>query len=173
MAVETIIYDFIPDTIVGSVWIAVTKDGLIAVDFDLTEPEFVNRISETFQIQCDNNKSLVTPFTDRINAYLDGEITDLDLEVDLSRKTAFQRKVLLEVKGIPYGQTITYAELAKRIGDPKALRAVGQALRWNPVPIVVPCHRVLHSNGTLGGYGGMVGRKRKIELLKLEGVILT
>ena len=173
MAVKTIAYDFIPDTIVGVVWTAVAKDGLIAVDFDLSELEFVKGLRESYRVHFGDDKSLVTPFTDQINAYLKGEIISLDLEVDLTKSTQFQRKVLLEVKEIPYGQTITYAELAKRIGDPKAVRAVGQALRWNPVPIAVPCHRVLHSDGTLGGYGGTVGRRRKIELLKLEGVILT
>jgi O-6-methylguanine DNA methyltransferase len=173
MAVKTITYDFIPNTIVGSVWAAATKDGLIAVDFDLTEIEFVKGIRESLRVVFDDDKSQVAPFTDQIRAYLDGEIINLDLDVDLTKNTAFQRKVLLEVREIPYGQTITYAELAKRIGDSKALRAVGQALRRNPVPIAVPCHRVLHSDGTLGGYGGTVGRKRKIQLLKLEGVILT
>lgn len=173
MVVKTIAYDFIPNTIVGSVWMAATKDGLIVVNFDLTELEFVKGIREPFRVHFSDDKSLVTPFTDDINAYLEGEITDLDLAVDLSTSTPFQRKVLLEVREIPYGQTITYADLAKRVGDPKALRAVGQALRWNPVPIAVPCHRVLHSDGTLGGYGGTVGRRRKIELLKLEGVILA
>jgi O-6-methylguanine DNA methyltransferase len=173
MSVNTITYDFIPNTIVGSVWAAATKDGLIAVDFDLTEIEFVKGIRESLRVVFDDDKSQVAPFTDQIRAYLDGEVKNLDLDVDISKNTAFQRKVLLEVKEIPFGQTITYAELAKRIGDSKALRAVGQALRRNPVPIAVPCHRVLHSDGTLGGYGGTVGRKRKIELLKLEGVILT
>jgi O-6-methylguanine DNA methyltransferase len=173
MVVKTIAYDFILDTIVGSVWMAATKDGLVTVEFDLTELDFVKGLREPFRVHFSNNKSLVAPFTEQIRAYLEGEITNLNLEIDLSKSSDFQRKVLFEVKEIPYGQTITYAELAKRIGDPKALRAVGQALRWNPVPIAVPCHRVLHSNGTLGGYGGAVGRKRKIALLKLEGVILT
>lgn len=173
MAVKTITYDIIPNTIVGSVWVAATKDGLIAVDFDLTEIEFVKGIRESLRVVFGDDKSRVAPFTNQIHAYLDGEINNLDLDVDLSKNTVFQRKVLLEVREIPYGQTITYTELAKRIGDSKALRAVGQALRRNPVPIAVPCHRVLHSDGTLGGYGGTVGRKRKIQLLKLEGAILT
>jgi len=173
MAVKTITYDFIPDTIVGLVWVAVSTDGLITVDFDITELEFVKGMREPFRVHFSNDKRLVEPFTQQIKAYLKGEINDLDLTVDLSKSSDFQRKVLLKVKEIPYGQTITYAELARRIGDPKAFRAVGQALRRNPVPIGIPCHRVLNSDGTLGGYGGVVGSKRKIKLLKLEGVILT
>jgi methylated-DNA-[protein]-cysteine S-methyltransferase len=173
MVAKIVAYDFIPDTIIGSVWIAATKDGLLAVDFDLTELEFVKKIREPFRVHFNDEKHLVTPFTNQINAYLQKEIIDLDVEVDLSKCSDFQRKVLLEVKEIPYGQAITYAELARRVGDPKAFRAVGQALRRNPVPIAVPCHRVLHSDGTLGGYGGVMGSKRKIKLLKLEGVILT
>ncbi|MBN2503327.1 MAG: MGMT family protein, partial [Anaerolineales bacterium] len=71
------------------------------------------------------------------------------------------------------GQVATYSEIAKTIGKPKASRAVGQALRRNPIPIVIPCHRVIASDGTLGGYAGVMGDKRKIKLLKLEGVMLA
>ena len=173
MSVKIITYDFIPDTIVGSVWMAATKKGLIFIDFDLTEIEFVKGIRESYRVNFDDDKSKMKAYTNKINTYLDGEITNLDLDVDLSTNTLFQRKVLQTVKEIPYGHTITYGELAKRIGDPNAMRAVGQVLRRNPVPIAIPCHRVLNSDGTLGGYGGIMGSQRKIELLKLEGVILA
>jgi methylated-DNA-[protein]-cysteine S-methyltransferase len=78
--------------------------------------------------------------------------------------------VLEETRRVPRGQVSTYAEIARRIGNPKAVRAVGQALRRNPIPIVVPCHRVVASDGTLGGYGGNLRDQRKLDLLKLEGV---
>jgi len=173
MSVKVITYDFIPQSIIGSVWMAATKKGLISVDFDRTEIGFIKGICESFRVHFDEDKGNINSFSEKITAYLEGNLTELDLVVDLSNRTAFQQKVLIEVKKIPFGQTITYGDLAKRIGDSKALRAVGQALRRNPVPIAVPCHRVLHSDGTLGGYGGVMGSERKIELLKLEGVILA
>ncbi len=97
----------------------------------------------------------------------------MELSVDLSSITPFQRSVLKETSNIPRGQVATYAEIAKRIGKPKAVRAVGQALRRNPIPIAVPCHRVIASDGTLGGYAGKLGDKRKVALLRLEGVVFA
>ena len=173
MAVKKVWYDLIPDTIIGSVWLAITKAGIITIDFDLSELEFVKRIRKTRRISFTEDKRPVQSYNDQIKAYLDAEITDLDLSVDLSGCTPFQRKVLLVVKDIPFGQLVTYSELAKQVDEPNAFRAVGQVLRRNPVPIAVPCHRVVHSDGTLGGYGGAIGSKRKIKLLKLEGAILT
>jgi methylated-DNA-[protein]-cysteine S-methyltransferase len=86
--------------------------------------------------------------------------------------TTFQRKVLLTVAEVPRGEFTTYAELAKRIGQPKAARAVGQALGSNPMPLVLPCHRVLASDGSMGGYSGRGGVKTKEKLLRLEGARL-
>jgi methylated-DNA-[protein]-cysteine S-methyltransferase len=81
--------------------------------------------------------------------------------------------VLNAARQVPRGQVATYGEIAERIGKPRAFRAVGQALRNNPIPIVIPCHRVINADGTLGGYGGKVGSQRKIQLLQLEGAILA
>jgi methylated-DNA-[protein]-cysteine S-methyltransferase len=82
--------------------------------------------------------------------------------------TPFQLRVWAELERIPYGETISYGELARRLGDPKAVRAVGRANGANPIPIVVPCHRVIGADGSLTGYGGGLGVKRR--LLELEGV---
>jgi O-6-methylguanine DNA methyltransferase len=173
MSVKKVCYALIPETIIGSVWLAASNVGLITIDFDLSELEFVKRIRKSLRIQFDEDKNLINPCLVQIKAYLEAEITDLEVAVDLSGCTPFQRKVLLAVQGIPFGQMVTYSELAKQVGDPNAFRAVGQALRRNPVPIAIPCHRVVHSDGTLGGYGGAIGSERKIKLLKLEGSILT
>ena len=173
MAGKKIYYDHIPGTIIGLVWLAASKKGVITIDFDLSELEFVKRIRKSLRVQFVEDKDLINPYLNQIKAYLEAEMTNLEVSVDLSSCTPFQRKVLLAAKDIPFGQMVTYAELAKQVGDPNASRAVGQALRRNPVPIAVPCHRVVHSDGTLGGYGGAIGRKRKIQLLKLEGTILT
>ena len=85
--------------------------------------------------------------------------------------TPFQQKVWIELTKIPKGKTITYKELAKRVGEPLAVRAVGNAVGKNPLLETIPCHRVIRSDGKLGGYSGKGGVKRKLELLKKEGAI--
>ena len=101
----------------------------------------------------------------QLEEYFAGERTDFDLQMELDG-TRFQREVWTELTRIPYGETISYGELARRVGRPNGPRAVGQANGRNPIPIIVPCHRVLASNG-IGGYGG--GLKVKRALLALEG----
>ena len=101
----------------------------------------------------------------QLDAYFDGELTDFDLPLALDG-SPFQRTVWAGLQDIPYGQTISYGELARRIGQPSASRAVGLANGRNPVSIVVPCHRVIGANGSLTGYGGGMDRKRF--LLALE-----
>lgn len=102
---------------------------------------------------------------EQLTAYFDGALTSFDLPVELSG-TPFQRSVWQALRSIPYGSTISYGDLARRIGQPSASRAVGLANGRNPVSIVVPCHRVIGANGSLTGYGGGVERKRF--LLDLE-----
>jgi len=94
-----------------------------------------------------------------------------DFELTLApRGTAFQQRVWQELQAIPYGATVSYAELAERVGNPGAYRAVGRANGTNPIPVVIPCHRVINVGGALGGYGGGLPVKRA--LLELEGVLL-
>jgi methylated-DNA-[protein]-cysteine S-methyltransferase len=102
----------------------------------------------------------------QLEEYFAGERTSFDLPMELDG-TEFQRQVWTELTRIPYGETISYGELARRVGRPNGPRAVGQANGRNPIPIIVPCHRVLASNG-IGGYGG--GLKVKRALLSVEGV---
>jgi len=102
----------------------------------------------------------------QLQEYFAGERTDFDLRMELDG-TPFQREVWAELSRIPYGETISYGELARRVGRPKGPRAVGQANGRNPIAIIVPCHRVLAGNG-VGGYGGGLAVKRA--LLALEGV---
>jgi methylated-DNA-[protein]-cysteine S-methyltransferase len=103
--------------------------------------------------------------TRQLLAYFAGELEDFDLPL-APLGTAFQQKVWSELRNIPYGQTISYGELAGRIGNPKASRAVGLANGSNPIPIIIPCHRVIGANGKLTGYGG--GLEIKEKLLALE-----
>ena len=104
-----------------------------------------------------------------LDQYWSGKRRAFDVAVDLSPLTAFQRKVLTVTARVPYGDLITYAQVAHKTGNDNAYRAAAGAIGDNPVPIVVPCHRVLHAGGGLGGYTGGLDRKRF--LLGLEGVV--
>jgi O-6-methylguanine DNA methyltransferase len=104
---------------------------------------------------------------DELNAYLEGRRLEFAIPMDL-RGTRFQLEVWRALLQIPRGETRTYGEVARAIGRPKAVRAVGSANGANPIPILVPCHRVIGSNGSLTGYGGGLELKRR--LLSLEGV---
>jgi methylated-DNA-[protein]-cysteine S-methyltransferase len=111
-----------------------------------------------------------TEIIGQLDAYFAGALTQFDIPVKLDG-TEFQRRVWSELQAIPYGETISYGELARRVGSPKASRAVGLANGRNPVTIIVPCHRVIGSNGKLTGYGG--GLDRKTWLLDHEAANLS
>jgi methylated-DNA-[protein]-cysteine S-methyltransferase len=104
-----------------------------------------------------------------LDLYFDGKLTDFDLPLDWRLSKDFRRKVLRAIARIPYGQTRSYTQMATSAGNERAVRAAGTACGTNPIPLVVPCHRVLRSGGALGGYGG--GLPMKKELLRLEGVL--
>jgi methylated-DNA-[protein]-cysteine S-methyltransferase len=106
----------------------------------------------------------------QLAAYFAGQRTTFDLPLDLRAGTAFQQSVWDALRTIPRGGTTSYAELARRLGKPQAARAIGAAVGRNPVSIVVPCHRVLGTDGTLTGYAG--GLERKTALLQLEGALM-
>lgn len=106
-----------------------------------------------------------TRATAQLEAYFAGELTEFDLILS-PETTPFQTKVLAELATLPYGSTISYGELARRIGNPRAARAVGMANGRNPIPIIIPCHRVIGANGDLTGFGG--GLEMKRWLLALE-----
>ncbi|OUN02142.1 cysteine methyltransferase [Flavonifractor sp. An92] len=111
---------------------------------------------------------LLREVREQLLAYLRGELKTFELPLD-PRGTPFQCAVWEELRRIPYGTTCTYGELAARIGNPRAVRAVGQANHRNPLPIFIPCHRVIGANGALTGYAG--GLELKRSLLELEGIV--
>jgi methylated-DNA-[protein]-cysteine S-methyltransferase len=102
----------------------------------------------------------------QLEQYFAGERTEFELDIDLATGTPFERRVWEAVSAIPYGETATYAEIARRIGSPQACRAVGRANGRNPIALIVPCHRVVGSSGSLTGYAGGIEMKRA--LLELE-----
>ncbi|MGW5560487.1 methylated-DNA--[protein]-cysteine S-methyltransferase [Micromonospora sp. NPDC003944] len=106
-----------------------------------------------------------------LRAYFAGELTAFTIPVSMPRGSDFERAVWREMTRIPYGETLTYGEVARLVGDPGAARAVGVACNRNPVPVIVPCHRIVGVGGKLVGFGG--GLPRKVKLLELEaGVAL-
>ena len=109
------------------------------------------------------------PLRRELDEYFAGDRRSFDVPLDWQLTSGFVREVLRQTARIPFGETRTYGEMAAGAGSPRAFRAAGSALGANPIPIVVPCHRVLRSSGALGGYGGGLDVKR--ELLTLEGVL--
>jgi O-6-methylguanine DNA methyltransferase len=153
---------------VGTIRVAATSRGLCKVALGQeTAADFFGwlerRIGQTPRRP--ERTGIVALALDQIAEYLNGTRRQFDLPLDL-RGTEFQRRVWSAVAGIPYGQTRTYAQIAQAIGKPLAMRAVGAANGANPLPLVVPCHRVLGSDGSLTGYGGGLDVKQK--LLEME-----
>ena len=138
----------------GLIEIAATSKGISAIRFvDSSESSVCNNdLTETAKAQ--------------LAAYFGGSLTQFDLPFD-TNGTVFQQAVWKALCDIPYGETASYADIANKLNNPKAVRAVGMANGRNPIAIVVPCHRVIGSNRTLTGYAG--GLERKQYLLKLEG----
>ena len=153
----------------GSLYIASTEQGLCALDFGMGEEVFLNTLDPLARTE-QASKPLLA-ITAQLREYFDGQRTAFDIRIDLKRLTAFQRHVLAATSGIPTGAMWTYKRVAETIGKPKASRAVGQALGRNPIPIVIPCHRVIASDGKLGGYSGGGGLTSKKHLLRLEGAL--
>ncbi len=145
---------------VGPLTLVVSEHGLVALEFGTAQPRKVNR-SSTW-IQSDEE---LAPYRAELEEYFAGRRRRFDMPLDL-RGTDFQKRCWQALLDIPYGETRTYAEIARAVGRPQAFRAVGMANHSNPVAIVVPCHRVIASNGTLCGYGG--GLELKAKLLELE-----
>lgn len=162
-------YDLVPDTPLGPLWIAVGAQGLLAIEYESSEDSLRAYLLKLGG-QPVRASQPVAAAAQQVRLYLLGDTQAVNLAVDLSHLTPFQQRVLQETRNVPRGQVRTYMQIANRIGNPKAVRAVGQALRHNPIPIVVPCHRVVASDGSLGGYGGKLRDARKLSLLKLEGV---
>lgn len=150
----------------GLLYIAASAQGLYRVDFGVDRVTFLNSLDPLARTE--QNPAALALVTQQLREYFAGNRSRFDLSLDLVRLTPFHRSVLQTIRNIPPGTVWTYGQVAQTIGKPKASRAVGQALGNNPVPIVVPCHRVV-AGGGLGGYRGGLDRKKL--LLHLEGAL--
>lgn len=153
-------YDLV-GTPVGTLLVAATERGICRIAF---EPD-IDVLAAAAGRRVLRVPARIAEARSQLDEYFAGERHAFDLAVDL-RTAPFQQEVLRELARVPYGEVATYGELARRIGRPRAARAVGGALNRNPVPIVLPCHRVVGATGSLVGYAG--GLERKRTLLELE-----
>ncbi|MFJ4520433.1 methylated-DNA--[protein]-cysteine S-methyltransferase [Streptomyces sp. NPDC088810] len=162
-------------TDIGPLMLAATRDGLVNVVFhasDAVRDRALERLAARLGGRPveDPDSPLLTEPIRQLRAYFAGERHDFDLPLDWSLISGFNRQVLRELaSGVPYGTVVGYGDLAGRVGQPGGAQAVGAAMGANPLPVVVPCHRVVESDGGIGGFGGGLETKRK--LLALEGVL--
>lgn len=157
------------DSPLGTIYLASSQSGLCSVDFGVTEDTFIEHIDPLAHTIYDPD-ALQTVLKE-LTEYFSGKRQQFDVPVDLTRMTPFQQSVLHRTATIPTGRVWTYGQMAQAIGKPRASRAVGQALGSNPVPIIIPCHRVVGSDGSMVGYSGGGGIASKQWLLRLEGAL--
>ncbi|WP_324783617.1 methylated-DNA--[protein]-cysteine S-methyltransferase [Streptomyces sp. H51] len=163
------------DTGIGPLLLAATPEGLVNVVFHATDAvrdRALGRLASRLggePVEAPGSP-LLTEAIRQVEAYFAGERRTFELPLDWSLISGFNRQVLRELAtGVPFGQVVGYGDLARRVGQPGASQAVGAAMGSNPLPVVVPCHRVVESDGGIGGFGGGLEAKRK--LLALEGVL--
>ena len=161
-------YD-LAETPVGTLLVATTPRGLCRISYDPQPEHEAESLARTFGVRVLRAAKPVDPVRRQLDEYFDGKRTEFELSLDLRHQAPFSRDVLNRLARVPYGQVTTYGALAAQAHRPKAARAVGVVMNRNPVPIVLPCHRVVGASGSLVGYAG--GLERKELLLKLEGAL--
>ena len=161
-------YDLV-DTPLGDLLVAVTDRGVCRIEFDPEPDRDLEPLARDFGLRVLRAPKAVDESRRELNEYFEGSRTRFELPLDLRVAAEFRLRVMNELARVPYGSVTTYGALAAKAGRPAAARAVGTIMNRNPVPIVLPCHRVVGASGSLVGYGG--GLERKEQLLRLEGVI--
>jgi O-6-methylguanine DNA methyltransferase len=163
------------ESAIGPLFLAASAQGLVALEFDARLPGQQSIRPNPRDLRGENkgfkfgdSPRLLQPYVSELEEYFVGKRREFAFPLDL-RGTDFQQACWRALLAIPYGETRTYADIARAVGKPNAFRAVGMANNRNPIAIVVPCHRVIASDGTLCGYGGGLDVKRK--LLELEGAL--
>ena len=158
------------ETPVGTLMLAATERGLCRIVYDAEPERELELLARTFGLRVLRSPLPVEGARRQLDEYFEQRRQVFDLSLDLRLLADFNRRVLGELARVPYGEVVTYGELAARAARPRAARAVGTVMNRNPLPIVLPCHRVIGANGKLVGYGG--GLDRKEALLRLEGALL-
>jgi methylated-DNA-[protein]-cysteine S-methyltransferase len=154
----------------GPLLVAVTRRGLVRLAYpDEDRDDALDQLASRVSPRLLEAPERLDEVRRQLDAYFEREIEGFDIDIDYALTKGFTRKVLRATARIPYGEVSTYRLVATRAGSPRGSRAAGNALGSNPIPIVVPCHRVIHSSGGLGGYTG--GLERKEFLLHLEGAV--
>jgi methylated-DNA-[protein]-cysteine S-methyltransferase len=159
----------VEDTAIGELLLAVTPRGLVRISYtdQFSVDASLNDLAARVSPRVIEDAAALDDARRQLDEYFERRRREFDLPLDWTLMHGFGRRVLDHTAAIPYGQVETYGDVARAIGNPRAARATGNALGANPLPIVVPCHRVIRSGGVLGNYGG--GPERKVQLLELEG----
>jgi methylated-DNA-[protein]-cysteine S-methyltransferase len=158
------------DTPFGPMLAASSRRGLVRFAFPEESVEgMLERIALRLSPRIVEAPTVLDPLRRELDEYFGGRRRRFEIALDWSLMSPFTKRVLKATAAIPYGGTLSYTEVAGEAGSPRGSRAAGNALGANPIPIVIPCHRVLHSGGRIGGYGG--GLERKRWLLRLEGAL--
>jgi methylated-DNA-[protein]-cysteine S-methyltransferase len=163
-------YDLV-DSPLGDLLVATTERGLCRIVYDAEPEREEERLARAYGLRVLRSPRAVDQARRQLDDYFEGRLRRFELPLDLRSLADFNREILRELADVPYGQLTTYGALAARAGRPRAARAVGTVMNRNPLPIVLPCHRVVGSTGKLVGYGG--GLERKEQLLRLEGAIVA
>ena len=160
------------DSPIGPLLVASTPTGVVRVGFgSVKDPDAVLQdLADRVSPRVLESPSRLDVVRRELDEYFDGRRRSFDVALDWRLSSGFRRRVLEAINGIPYGSVASYRDVATAAGNPRATRAAGSACGSNPIPVIVPCHRVLRTGGALGGYGG--GLDKKVRLLSLEGVAL-
>ena len=155
---------------IGPLLLAATDRGVCRISFEPDPERHLDLLARTFGPRVLRSAAPVEQARRQLDEYFAGTRTEFDVPTDVRAAAPFAQRVLAELARVPFGETTTYGALADRVGAPRAARAVGTVMNRNTLPIVLPCHRVVGSNGSLTGYAG--GLHVKERLLRLEGVLL-
>ncbi|MEM9775451.1 MAG: methylated-DNA--[protein]-cysteine S-methyltransferase [Chloroflexota bacterium] len=155
------------DTPIDHMWAATSEEGLVATQFRGSAATFKAQVKKLTKTEPQEDQLKLEPIFNELKRYFAGNLKAFSIPICWHYLSTFQQKSLKQVYAIPYGELRTYTQLAQLIDSPKSIRAVGRANATNPMPIVIPCHRVIGSDGKLRGFAG--GLETKAYLLRLEG----
>jgi methylated-DNA-[protein]-cysteine S-methyltransferase len=160
------------ETPLGKIWVAMNEKGLVAVAYPAVQADFEARLMRQRRMEVQFAPEKVKDALEQLQQYAAGERREFTIPIDWSVLNEFQQRALKITFGIPYGETRTYKEIAIELGNPRAARAVGRAEATNPMPVVIPCHRVVGSDSKMHGYGAGEGISTKVWLLEHEKAIM-